>query len=74
MENKEKLKAIKSKFEAGLFLDIGEIHAIIEEMDRANLEVQELKRREKETEEFWKNFYQKKADKIGRRLGVEIKL
>lgn len=74
MENKVRIKEISKKFQKGEELTKEEYDVAVEEMVRSNLEVQELKRKEKETEDFWKNFYQKKADKISRRLGIEIKL
>jgi hypothetical protein len=74
LENKARIKEISKKFQKGEELTKEENDVAVEEMIRSNLEVQELKRKEKEIEEFWKGFYQKKADKIARRLGVEIKL
>lgn len=64
MENKAKIKELVRKFETTGKLEFDEMTIIVQEMQRAQLEVQELKRKDKETESFWKNYYDNKIESI----------
>ena len=68
MENKARIKELVKKFEAEGKLDFDEMTLIIQEMQRAQLEVQELKRKDKETENFWKSYYNNQIESMAKRL------
>ena len=73
MENKKRIKELVKKFEENGSLEHDEMVLIVQEMQRAQLEVQELKRKEKDVEEFYENLYKSKMDKVIARMERKAK-